>query len=107
MDEFRRATGGAAAGLTGLTFIVVAIRFDALAVSDEHRSRAAQTRRPTESVAVPPHLPRRASCRLASDASDRRTPLDRREHQSTARFAHSIAQVGPSRSFPLFTSSPF
>jgi hypothetical protein len=41
--SFAAATGGAAAGLTGLTFIVVAIRFDALAVSDEHRSRAAQT----------------------------------------------------------------
>jgi hypothetical protein len=41
--SFAAATGGAAAGLTGLTFIVVAIRFEALALSDEHRSRAAQT----------------------------------------------------------------
>lgn len=41
--SFAAATGGAAAGLTGLTFIVVAIRLDTLAVSDEYRSRAAQT----------------------------------------------------------------
>lgn len=41
--SFAAATGGAAAGLTGLTFIVVAIRFDTLAVSEEYRSRAAQT----------------------------------------------------------------
>lgn len=40
--SFAAATGGAAAGLTGLTFIVVAIRFDELAISTEHRSRAAQ-----------------------------------------------------------------
>ena len=41
--SFAAASGGAAAGLTGLTFIVVAIRFDVLAVSPEYRSRAAQT----------------------------------------------------------------
>lgn len=41
--SFAAASGGAAAGLTGLTFIVLAIRFDTLAVSEEYRSRAAQT----------------------------------------------------------------
>ena len=40
---FAASVGGAAAGLTGLTFIVVAVRYDTLAVSEEHRSRAAQT----------------------------------------------------------------
>ncbi len=40
---FAGVTGGAAAGLTGLTFIVVAIRFDTIAVSEEFRNRAAQT----------------------------------------------------------------
>lgn len=40
---FAATSAGAAAGLTGLTFIVVAIRFDTLAVSQEYRSRAAQT----------------------------------------------------------------
>lgn len=41
--SFAALTGGAAAGLTGLTFIVVSFRFDTLAVSDEYRNRAAQT----------------------------------------------------------------
>lgn len=41
--NFAAVTGGAAAGLTGLTFIVVAFRFDTLAVSEEYRNRAAQT----------------------------------------------------------------
>lgn len=36
-------TGGAGAGLTSLTFLVVAFRFDTIAVSQEYRSRAAQT----------------------------------------------------------------
>lgn len=40
---FAAVTGGASAGLTGLTFIVVAFRFDTIAVSQEYRSRAAQT----------------------------------------------------------------
>jgi hypothetical protein len=40
---FAAVTRGAAAGLTGLTFIVVAFRFDTLAVNSEHRSRASQT----------------------------------------------------------------
>ena len=40
---FAGAAGGAAAGLTGLTFIVVAVRYDTLAVSEEYRNRAAQT----------------------------------------------------------------
>jgi hypothetical protein len=41
--NFAALSGGASAGLTGLTFIVVAFRFDTLAVSEEYRSRAAQT----------------------------------------------------------------
>lgn len=40
---FAGVSGGAAAGLTGLMFIVVAFRFDTIAVSQEFRSRAAQT----------------------------------------------------------------
>lgn len=40
---FAAMTGGAAAGLTGLIFIVVAFRFDTIAVSQEYRNRAAQT----------------------------------------------------------------
>lgn len=40
---FAAATGGASAGLTGLMFIVVAFRFDTIAVSQEYRSRAAQS----------------------------------------------------------------
>lgn len=40
---FAAVTCGAAAGLTGLTFLVVAFRFDTLAVSGQHRSRASQT----------------------------------------------------------------
>jgi hypothetical protein len=39
---FAALTGGAAAGLTGLIFIVVAFRFDTIAVSQEYRNRAAQ-----------------------------------------------------------------
>lgn len=41
--SFAGVSGGAAAALTGLTFIVVAFRFDTIAVSQEFRSRAAQT----------------------------------------------------------------
>lgn len=41
--SFAGVTGGASAGLTGLTFIVVSFRFDTIAVSQELRSRAAQT----------------------------------------------------------------
>jgi len=41
--SFAGATGGASAGLTGLTFIVVSFRFDTIAVSQELRNRAAQT----------------------------------------------------------------
>lgn len=41
--SFAGITGGASAGLTGLTFIVVSFRFDTIAVSLELRSRAAQT----------------------------------------------------------------
>lgn len=40
---FAAFVGGAAAGLTGLIFIVVAFRFDIIATSEEYRSRAAQT----------------------------------------------------------------
>lgn len=40
---FAAMTGGASAGLTGLVFIVVAFRFDTIAVSQEYRNRAAQT----------------------------------------------------------------
>lgn len=40
---FAAMTGGASAGLTGLIFIVVAFRFDTIAVSQEYRNRAAQT----------------------------------------------------------------
>lgn len=40
---FAALTGGASAGLTGLIFIVVAFRFDTIAVSQEYRNRAAQT----------------------------------------------------------------
>lgn len=39
---FAAISGGASAGLTGLIFIVVGLRFDTIAVSQEHRSRAAQ-----------------------------------------------------------------
>ncbi|RWR16209.1 hypothetical protein D8Y23_14075 [Microbacterium enclense] len=41
-SAFAAATGGAAAGLTGLTFIVVAFRFDTIALSPEYRNRAGQ-----------------------------------------------------------------
>ncbi len=41
--SFAGITGGASAGLTGLTFIVVSFRFDTIAVSQELRNRAAQT----------------------------------------------------------------
>ncbi|KAB2973283.1 hypothetical protein F8R89_15385 [Streptomyces sp. SS1-1] len=40
---FAATVGGSAAGLTGLTFIVVAFRFDVVATSQEYRNRAAQT----------------------------------------------------------------
>ena len=40
---FAAVTGGAAGGLTRLTFLVFAVRFDVTAGSDEYRSRAAQT----------------------------------------------------------------
>ena len=40
---FAALTGGAGAGLTSLVFLVVAFRFDTIAVSQEYRSRAAQT----------------------------------------------------------------
>ncbi|EMF28339.1 hypothetical protein H114_14536 [Streptomyces gancidicus BKS 13-15] len=40
---FAATVGGSAAGLTGLTFIVVAFRFDVVATSKEYRNRAAQT----------------------------------------------------------------
>ena len=39
---FAAVTGGASGGLISLTFLVVAFRFDVIAVSDEYRSRAAQ-----------------------------------------------------------------
>jgi hypothetical protein len=39
---FAASVGGSAAGLTGLTFIVVSFRFEAIASSPQHRSRAAQ-----------------------------------------------------------------
>ncbi|WP_420593893.1 hypothetical protein [Deinococcus sp.] len=42
-NPFAALIGGAAAGLTGLIFIVVAFRFDPIAVSQEYRNRAAQT----------------------------------------------------------------
>ncbi|NAZ74856.1 hypothetical protein GTQ99_05375 [Kineococcus sp. T13] len=40
---FAATVGASAGGLTGLVFIVVAFRFDVVAVSQEHRNRAAQT----------------------------------------------------------------
>lgn len=40
---FAGITGGAGGGLTSLTFLVVAFRYDTIAVSQEYRSRAAQT----------------------------------------------------------------
>lgn len=42
-STFAAVTGGASGALTGLTFLVVAFRFDTIAVSQEYRSRAAQT----------------------------------------------------------------
>lgn len=42
-NAFAAVTGGAATGLIALTFIVVAFRFDKLAIRQVHRSRAAQT----------------------------------------------------------------
>lgn len=42
-NSFAAVAGGASAGLTGLTFLVVAFRFETIAVSQEYRSRAAQT----------------------------------------------------------------
>lgn len=41
-NSFAAMTGGAAAGLTGLIFIVVGLRYDPVATSQEHRNRAAQ-----------------------------------------------------------------
>lgn len=41
--SFAGITGGAGAGLTGLIFIVVGLRFDTIAVSQEFRNRAAQS----------------------------------------------------------------
>lgn len=41
-NTFAAVSGGAAGGLTGLIFIVVAFRYDTIAVSEEYRSRAAQ-----------------------------------------------------------------
>jgi hypothetical protein len=40
---FAATIGASAGGLTGLIFIVVAFRFDVVAVSQEYRNRAAQT----------------------------------------------------------------
>lgn len=40
---FAGVSAGASAGLTGLTFLVVAFRFDTIAASQEFRNRAAQT----------------------------------------------------------------
>lgn len=40
---FAATVGASAGGLTGLIFIVVAFRFDVVAVSQEYRNRAAQT----------------------------------------------------------------
>jgi uncharacterized PurR-regulated membrane protein YhhQ (DUF165 family) len=40
---FAATVGASAGGLTGLVFIVVAFRFDVVAVSQEYRNRAAQT----------------------------------------------------------------
>lgn len=40
---FAATVGAGAGGLTGLVFIVVAFRFDVVAVSQEYRNRAAQT----------------------------------------------------------------
>ena len=40
---FAATTGGAAAGLTGLMFIVVSFRYDTIATSAEYRNRAAQS----------------------------------------------------------------
>lgn len=42
-NTFAAVSGGAAGGLTGLIFIVVSFRYQTLAVSEEYRSRAAQT----------------------------------------------------------------
>ncbi|GGP06229.1 hypothetical protein LDL08_17700 [Nonomuraea glycinis] len=39
---FAATVGGSAAGLTGLTFIVVAFRFDVVAASQAYRNRAAK-----------------------------------------------------------------
>ncbi|BCJ51416.1 hypothetical protein Asp14428_28910 [Actinoplanes sp. NBRC 14428] len=41
-SAFAGTVGGSAAGLTGLMFIVVAFRYDVVAVSREYRNRAAQ-----------------------------------------------------------------
>ncbi|MER8226086.1 hypothetical protein ABTZ58_37280 [Streptomyces sp. NPDC094143] len=40
---FAATVGGSATGLTGLTFIVVAFRFDVVATSQEYRNRAVRT----------------------------------------------------------------
>lgn len=40
---FAALVGGAAAGLTGLIFIVVSFRIEIITTSDEYRNRAAQT----------------------------------------------------------------
>jgi hypothetical protein len=42
-STFATVAGGAAAGLTGLLFVAVSIRIDAIAKSQELRNRAAQT----------------------------------------------------------------
>ncbi len=42
-NTFAAVSGGAAGGLVGLIFIVVSFRYETLAVSEEYRSRAAQT----------------------------------------------------------------
>jgi len=42
-STFATVTGGAAAGLTGLLFVAVSIRIEAIAKSQELRNRAAQT----------------------------------------------------------------
>jgi len=42
-STFAVVAGGAAAGLTGLLFVAVSIRIDAIAKSQELRNRAAQT----------------------------------------------------------------